>query len=66
MIVPNAQYQYNGAYMNMNAPQPQNNKPLSIRIYSQKTTKNKSFLDMHNYLKAMGVKNTRFRWCKSL
>ena len=63
MIVPNnAQYQYNGAYMNMNmnAPQPQNNKPLSIRIYSQKTTKNKSFLDMHNYLKAMGIKNNEF------
>lgn len=30
------------------------------RIYAQKTTKNKSFLDMHHYLKAMGIKNNEF------
>lgn len=35
--------------------------PSPIRtIYSQKTTKNKSFLDMHHYLKAIGVKNNEF------
>jgi hypothetical protein len=30
------------------------------RIYSQKTTKNKSFLDMHHYLKSIGIKNNEF------
>ena len=36
-------------------------KPPSItRVYSQKTTKNKSFLDMHHYLKSIGVKNNEF------
>ena len=37
------------------------NKPKPIRtIYSQKTTKNKSFLDMHHYLKSIGIKNNEF------
>ena len=30
------------------------------RIYAQKTTKNKSFLDMHHYLKSIGIKNNEF------
>ena len=29
-------------------------------IYTQKTTKNKSFLDMHHYLKSIGIKNNEF------
>lgn len=29
-------------------------------VYLQKTTNNKSFLDMHNYLKSVGVKNNAF------
>ena len=29
-------------------------------IYLQKTTKNKSFLDMHHYLKSIGIKNNAF------
>ena len=29
-------------------------------IYSQKTTKNKSFLDMHHFLKSIGIKNNEF------
>ena len=36
-------------------------KPQPIRtIYSHKTTKNKSFLDMHHYLKSIGIKNNEF------
>ena len=36
-------------------------KPTPIRrIYAQKTTKNKSFLDMHHYLKSIGIKNNEF------
>ena len=36
-------------------------KPQPIRtIYSPKTTKNKSFLDMHHYLKSIGIKNNEF------
>ena len=35
--------------------------PSPIRkIYAQKTTKNKSFLDMHHYLKSIGIKNNEF------
>ena len=35
--------------------------PQAVRtIYAQKTTKNKSFLDMHHYLKSIGVKNNEF------
>lgn len=41
--------------------QPAYRRPTPIRtIYAQKTTKNKSFLDMHHYLKAIGVKNNEF------
>ena len=29
-------------------------------VYAQKTTKNKSFLDMHHYLKSIGIKNNEF------
>ena len=29
-------------------------------IYSHKTTKNKIFLDMHHYLKSIGIKNNEF------
>lgn len=40
------------------APRP---RPAPIRtIYAQKTTKNKSFLDMHHYLKSIGIKNNEF------
>ena len=41
---------------------PETNKPQHKirRIYSQKTTKNKSFLDMHHYLKSIGIKNNEF------
>lgn len=36
-------------------------KPPPIRtIYAQKTTKNKSFLDMYHYLKSIGIKNCEF------
>ena len=36
-------------------------KPVAVRrIYAQKTTKNKSFLDMHHFLKSIGVKNNEF------
>ena len=43
------------------AVQPVYNKPKAIkRVYSQKTTKNKSFLDMHHYLKSIGIKNNEF------
>jgi len=42
-------------------PPPVIAKPTPIkRIYAQKTTKNKSFLDMHHYLKAIGIKNNEF------
>ena len=35
--------------------------PRPVRtIYAQKTTKNKSFLDMHHYLKSIGIKNNEF------
>ena len=35
--------------------------PKPVRtIYAQKTTKNKSFLDMHHYLKSIGIKNNEF------
>ena len=46
----------NNLYSN-NGAQPPNQ---IRRIYSQKTTKNKSFLDMHHYLKSIGVKNNEF------
>ena len=36
-------------------------RPQQVRtIYSHKTTKNKSFLDMHHYLQSIGVKNNEF------
>ena len=43
-------------------PVPQHRpKPVPIRrVYAQKTTKNKSFLDMHHYLKSIGIKNNEF------
>ena len=34
--------------------------PQVRRIYAQKTTKNKSFLDMHHYLKSIGISNNEF------
>lgn len=41
--------------------QPVMRTPPPIRtIYAQKTTKNKSFLDMHHYLKSIGIKNNEF------
>ncbi len=42
-------------------PQMSRPQPAPIRtIYSQKTTKNKSFLDMHHYLKSIGIQNNEF------
>lgn len=41
----------------------QNNAPTPAavpRLFRQYTTKNKSFLDMHRYLKSIGVKNNEF------
>ena len=32
----------------------------NIRIYYQRSTTNKSFVEMSNYLKAIGIKNNRF------
>ena len=56
MII-NNQYNQPGSY-------PPQRPPASThqikRIYSQKTTKNKSFLDMHHYLKSIGVRNNEF------
>lgn len=40
-------------------PQPQRPQPIR-RLYAQKTTKNKSFLDMYHYLKSMGIHNCEF------
>lgn len=34
--------------------------PPTRKVYIQKSTKNKSFLDMHRYLKATGRKNNTF------
>ena len=44
--------------MNPNPAPRQYNKTRVV--YAQKTTKNKSFLDMHHYLKSIGVKNNEF------
>ena len=44
---------------NANVPQPPVNYPQR-RIYIHKSTKNKSFLDMHYYLKSIGIKNNDF------
>lgn len=50
----------------VNQPPPQQQtvprkRPQPVRtIYAQKTTKNKSFLDMHHYLKSIGIKNNEF------
>jgi hypothetical protein len=49
--------------VNMGQPPPQTmpkKGPQIITIYAQKTTKNKSFLDMHHYLKSIGIKNNEF------
>ncbi len=43
------------------SPPPPQAKPMAARrIFLQKTTKNKSFLDMHHYLKSIGIKNNAF------
>ena len=39
---------------------PLNYQERSIPIYYHRSTKNKSFIDMSNYLKSIGVKNNRF------
>ena len=45
----------------MRAAPPPQARPIPIkRIYAQKTTKNKSFLDMHHYLKSIGIRNNEF------
>ena len=50
---------YGGMTIPPRQPPPQ--QPNRVRrIYSQKTTKNKSFLDMHHYLKSIGIKNNEF------
>ena len=35
-------------------------QPMSRKVYYQTSTNNKSFLNMHYYLKASGIKNNRF------
>ena len=57
----------NNMVMGRNIPQPGSTphtvmrRPVPIRtIYAQKTTKNKSFLDMYHYLKSIGIKNCEF------
>lgn len=55
----------NNIIQNNIAPQPGSVIPRATppqirRIYAQKTTKNKSFLDMHHYLKSIGIKNNEF------
>lgn len=35
-------------------------QPQVRTIYAHKTTKNKSFLDMHHYLKSIGIRNNEF------
>jgi hypothetical protein len=53
----------NRATVNLQAPQqavPRKKPQAVITIYAQKTTKNKSFLDMHHYLKSIGIKNNEF------
>lgn len=54
--MPNGQNMYGQAPVNY----PQQRQPQSRVVYSQKTTKNKSFLDMHHYLKSIGIKNNEF------
>lgn len=52
-----------GPQMQQQMPPPMQRKPQPqpIRtVYSQKTTKNKSFLDMHHYLKSIGIRNNEF------
>lgn len=50
------------ATMRLQNPAPQQQRRASNvhRIYAQMSTKNKSFLDMHHYLKSIGVKNNKF------
>lgn len=53
--------QYNYQSPNINGSvQPQRQPQQIRRIYAQKTTKNKSFLDMHHFLKSIGIKNNEF------
>ena len=53
---------FGGNVPNMSSPPPPRTQqsPKVKTIYSQKTTKNKSFLDMHHYLKSIGIKNNEF------
>lgn len=44
----------------MGQPPPRPKPQRIMTVYSQKTTKNKSFLDMHHYLKSIGIKNNEF------
>lgn len=46
--------------MNANKVVPSSNRSPIKKVYLQKTTKNKSFLDMHHYLKSIGIKNNAF------
>ena len=54
----------NNIIINRQVPKTYNNikqpPPQVRRIYAQKTTKNKSFLDMHHYLKSIGISNNEF------
>lgn len=51
---------YNGPSQYVAQNMQQQRRPQPRTIYSHKTTKNKSFLDMHHYLKSIGVKNNEF------
>lgn len=60
-IVTGNNIQQRNAIPQPGAPPQHSNLQYYVRtIYSQKTTKNKSFLDMHHYLKSIGVKNNEF------
>ena len=45
---------------NQQMPNPQVIQNQPPKIYYQMSTSNKSFLNMHNYLKAIGIKNNKF------
>ena len=51
---------YGNAIPQPGGPPPRASPPQVRTIYAQKTTKNKSFLDMHHYHKAIGVQNNDF------
>lgn len=49
-----------GQVVNLGMNQNNTFREQNIRVYYQKSTSNKSFVEMSNYLKAIGIKNHRF------